>query len=260
MLTPELMGALALAVMWTATLLIVAVSWGDLEKLLRRKSRLDATTFAARIIRGAPLAELEVSEVGRAKPRAKRQTILFHPRWQRGHIEGGAVAIGDRSIEIPPLDPAASEVWPRAAAPDPGASFDDAYREASRTKGISRTVKHVYREGEAIFVSGELRGETLFPAPDPTRPGEAPTLVIAPIDPRDWYARKIALSFAGIAGFLGSAAAVTALALFADPAWVNGAALLGIAQFLGAQPLGVALRDAVRAPDRAIVHHDWSAV
>ena len=34
---------------------------------------------------------------------------------------------------------------------------------------------------------------------------------------------------------------------------------LGLAQFLGVQPLGVALRDAVTAPDRAVVHHDWAA-
>ena len=40
MLTPELMGLLALATMWTTTLLVTAAGARDLVRLLRRRARL----------------------------------------------------------------------------------------------------------------------------------------------------------------------------------------------------------------------------
>ena len=91
--------------------------------------------------------------------------------------------------------------------------------------------------------------------------GEAPTLLVAAEAPAAWYTRKIVLSALALLGFLGSAALVTVLVftgpLFGLVSTLGGA--LGLAQFLGVQPLGVALRDAVTAPDRAVVHHDWAA-
>ena len=59
---------------------------------------------------------------------------------------------------------------------------------------------------------------------------------------------------------VASAAVVTVLA-FVGPAfglYTTIAGVLGLAQFLAVQPVGVALRDALTAPDRAVIHHVWA--
>lgn len=274
MLTPELMGGLALAIMWTATLLISAVALGDLVRLIRRRARLAPLTvlsdgatgsLSGTVASGGTLATLVIEEVGRT--RAARRSILFHPRALRCAIEGGILRLDDGTeVAIPPLGTEAAEVWRRrqGAAVVPELDFDAAHREADRARGLARTVTHAVKGGDRVTVAGTLvrgtEGWSLAPAPDPTRPGEAPTVLVSADPPSAWYRRAIVLSVVGVLGFVGSAAAVTALALL-GPAFgplTTLAGVLGLGQFLGAQPLGVALRDAVTAPDRAIVHHDWA--
>lgn len=278
MLTPELMGLLALAVMWTTTLLVTAAGARDLVRLVRRRARLApvdtlgpgqarAGTVQGTITSPGTLAVLRVEELGRAY--AKKPAILLHPRRQAGAIEGGSVRLDDgRSVRVPPLLAAAAEVWRHGRGPviTPALAFEAALAEARRARGFARTVEFRYGEGDRVVLGGRLRAEadgtwSLEPEPDPSRPGEAPTLLVAAEAPAAWYARKIVVSGLALLGFLGSAALVTALVftgpLFGLVSTLGGA--LGLAQFLGVQPLGVALRDAVTAPDRAVVHHDWAA-
>lgn len=275
-LTPEIMGALALVVMWTATALITAAAARDLARLVRRRARLAPVSTAAAdagpvvgTITGAvaspgTLAMLSIDEVGRA--RAGRPAILFHPRKIVGSIEGGAVRLDDNTlVEVPPLGPEAAEVWRRSsgAISRPDLPFPEAHQEAGKARGFARTVVHPFAQGDRVTVGGRLvRADgalRIEPAADPTRAGETPTVLVSAGDPRRWYARKIWLSVVGIVGFLGSAALVTTLAFVGPPfgALATVAGVLGLAQFLGVQPLGVALRDAVAAPDRAVVHYDW---
>jgi hypothetical protein len=278
MLTPELIGLLALATMWTTTLLVTAAGARDLVRLLRRRARLAPVdtlapeqarvgTVCGTVTSPGTLAVLRVEEVGRAY--AKKPAILLHPRAQAGVIEGGTVRLDDgRSVRVPPLLAAAAEVWRHDRAPTatPALDFTAALAEARRARGFARTVEYRYAEGDRVVLGGLVRAEadgawSLAPQPDPSRAGEPPTLLVAAEAPAAWYTRKIVLSALALLGFLGSAALVTALVftgpLFGLVSTLGGA--LGLAQFLGVQPLGVALRDAVTAPDRAVVHHDWAA-
>lgn len=278
MLTPELMGLLALAAMWTTTLLVTAAGARDLVRLIRRRARLapvgalspgqgQTGTVRGTITSPGTLAVLRVEEVGRAY--AKKPAMLLHPRRQAGLIEGGTVRLDDgRSVRVPPLLASAAEVWRHGRAPlaTPALGFTEALAEARRARGFARTVEYRYAEGDRVVLGGRVHAEadgtwSLAPEPDPSRLGQAPTLLVAAEPPAAWYTRKIGLSALALLGFLGSAALVTALVftgpLFGLVSTLGGA--LGLAQFLLVQPLGVALRDATTAPDRAVVHYDWVA-
>lgn len=81
-------------------------------------------------------------------------------------------------------------------------------------------------------------------------------LGLAAMDPRALCARKIGLASASVAGILAAAAGVTALALqrpyFGAVSTIGGALCLGF--FLLVQPIGAALRNAMRLPHRASLH------
>ncbi|MBX7195299.1 MAG: hypothetical protein K1X94_24805 [Sandaracinaceae bacterium] len=255
MLSPELMGALALGVLWVNTLLIAADA-------LRRRARLGArlaelrdarargTLVRGRVTRGAgegdAFATRTVEQVGRAMTVSGPQRILFTDRATRGQLHGGRVSLGDREIDVLGTD--ATEVWCEAPAErGDKTAFDAAWQNASTFKGFSTTLARSVRAGEELWLwlagDGDVREARLVSSEDPA-------LVVA-------RARRplALLALGAVAG----AAAVTTVALwppvFGAISTVGGA--LALVFFLGIQPLGTAARDKALLPDRQKVGGLW---
>jgi hypothetical protein len=275
-LSPELMGVLSLVVLWTATLLILAVAIGDGRGLARRRAQLrllDPQGIGAEpvigLLRGRAeaegLAEHIREETGRSLPRAKVPTILLHPRQLISEIHGGRVDLGGgQALEIAAVPSREAEVWrDDGAAPD-DADFEAALAEAKKSKGWRRKSVMRLGPGRELWILAEVRRRPdgvleARPTPDLSDPARQPRLLIAPFDPRGWLEKKGLFVWAVSAAILISAALVTAVALV-PPAfgWVSTVGgVLGLAYFLGVQPIGVWLRDQVSSPARQVVHRQW---
>ena len=273
MLSNELMGLLALAILWVNTLLIAAAAWKEIAALAVWRRRLvalegdeGAGLVRARVTEGAgpggALAVQRVEQLGRAATQddGGRRVILFSDRSAAGEIFGGVVAREGSGASITVDAVASAEVWIAASTLEArGAcasdeAFDRAYEGARKARGFARAV-----EGAAmgeVFLFGQLRpmgkGLSLSPA-------KSGGLLVATFDPRPWLARKIGLAALFIAGEIAVAAGCTALALwpprFGLVSTLGGAACLGF--FLIVQPAGTALRDVVRLPSRASLRGRW---
>lgn len=264
MLTNEVMGALALAILWVNTLLVAADAGQQARALLRRRDEMRALGAGARgagLVRGrvvgGALAVHRVEQVGRAG--AIEGTILFHDRSACGEILGGALAEPDGgALTVEAV--AVAEVWltpgelARAAACASDAAFDQAEGHARKARGFSRTVNATVGADAEVFVLGEARGaghgdgRALSP------------ILVATMDPRALLARKAALAATFVTVELVLAAACTAAALwppvFGRISTVGGVLCLGF--FLLVQPAGKALRDALLTPSRAPVRGRWT--
>jgi hypothetical protein len=273
MLSKELMGVLALAILWVNTLLIAAAAWKEIAALTGRRRRLvpvsgDAGVglVRARVTKGAgpggALAVQRIEQLGRAATRddGGRRVIHFADRSAVGEVFGGTVTRDDGDVEIVVEADASAEVWVSAttlAANGACASdeaFDRAFADAKKAKGYVRAV-----EGAAlgeVYLFGQLRPMGKGLALAAAKPGG---LLVATFDPRPWIDRKIALATLFIAFDLALSAACTAVALwpprFGLVSTLGGAACLGF--FLTAQPAGTALREALRLPSRAWLRGRW---
>ena len=275
-LSPELMGVLSLVVLWTATLLILAVAIGDGRGLARRRAQLrllDPQGIGAEpvigLLRGRAeaegLAEHIREETGRSLPRAKVPTILLHPRQLISEIHGGRVDLGGgQALEIAAVPSREAEVWRDDGAAHDDADFEAALAEAKKSKGWRRKSVMRLGPGRELWILAEVRRRPdgvleARPTPDLSDPARQPRLLIAPFDPRGWLEKKGLFVWAVSAAILISAALVTAVALV-PPAfgWVSTVGgVLGLAYFLGVQPIGVWLRDQVSSPARQVVHRQW---
>lgn len=289
MLSREVMGLLALAILWVNTLLIAAAAALDLKDLLaRRRSlrRADARSVGAdrgggiiegRVARGdgpeGALASQRVEQIGRSAASAKANPgILFGDRSFEGEIFGGAIAVEvepgtTEEIEIAPARSA--EVWVsegalRTSGACPSrARFDEAYEDAKKARGFTRTIVAPILAGERVWISASLarrRGhEPSAQATDATDADRSPRPLVSTLDARAVCARKIALSVASIAAILALCAALSAVALypprFGFVSTIGGA--LCFLFFLLVQPAGTALRDAVRLPHQAFLRGRW---
>jgi hypothetical protein len=247
MLKPELMGALALAILWVNTLLIAADAGKQLAALLALRSRL-ADLVHGRVVHGdgpgGALASRRIEQVGRAC--ADGRSILFHDRTALGEIHGGVIAL-DAGGELAVKASGDAEVWldrdaiTRAAACASDQVFDAAYEDARKARGYVRTMSAAIGSGESVLVSRDGR-------------------FLATIDPRAFLGRKAVLAVAFIAGEIALAAAFTLIALwppvFGPVSTVGGLLCLGF--FLAVQPAGTALRDAILVPSRAAVPVRWT--
>ncbi len=273
MLSKELMGVLALAILWVNTLLIAATAWKEIAALTVWRRRLvlvegdgGVGLVRARVTHGAgpggALAVQRIEQLGRAATHddGGRRVIHFADRSAVGEVFGGTATRDGSGVEIAVDAEASAEVWvPATALAASGACasdevFDRAFTNAKKARGFARAV-----EGAAlgeVYLFGQLRPMGKGLALASAKPGG---LLVATFDPRPWLDRKIALAALFIVGDVALAAACTAVALrpprFGLVSTLGGAACLGF--FLIAQPAGTALRDAVRLPSRAWLRGKW---
>lgn len=274
MLTREVMGVVALGVLWVNTLLIAAAAWKQLAALLARRARLrplGAGETGHGLVRGAvargdgpdgTFAHHRVKQIGHsAATSPDRRAILFHDSAYDGAIHGGAVTVGGVEIPVAPCA-ARAEVWlppavvARAAGSGSDAELDAAFDASKKAKGYARTVEASIARGDEVWIVGDVVDDAGARRLVPSREHG---LLVATFDPRALCAKKALLCAAALVGILGGAALVTFLALvppaFGTTSIVGG--VLGLAFFLLVQPAGTALRDAVRLPHLAFVRGEW---
>ncbi|MFO7567238.1 MAG: hypothetical protein R6X02_31630 [Enhygromyxa sp.] len=247
-LSRELIGAVALGFFWVHTLLIAGAAWLDFRAL----GRLGRAPVRAGIVRsgqgpGGALGRNVVEQIGRSKGDG---VIHFSDAAHRSELFGGVVELDEGGeLELGPLGEGEIAVWPAAArrlevaAPESPEAITAALSEARRARGFARRVEVGIDPGDRVFVV-EQDG--------------APRIVTA-VDPRRWIASKRGLIGGFIIAELALAGACTSAILWPPLFdWVSmlgAAAALGL--FLGVQPIGVALQDAVRTPDRAYLRGRW---
>ncbi len=173
---------------------------------------------------------------------------------------GGVVTAGGMHVEVPAGE---GDVWPAradvlaAAASSGPAQFDSVFEEARKARGHVRTVKVTLRAGDAVWIAGEIRRAA---GGFELRAAEGIGRLVSAIDPRAWLRRAAALAITFAILEVVVAAGVTALVLVPPifdgwPSKIGG--VLGLGFFLAVQPLGTAVRDAVRAPSLAFVRGRW---
>ena len=245
----QIIAALALGLFWIHTLLIAAAACLDFRELGRLgrgrlgRGRLPRARVRAGVVRSGRgpagvLARNVVEQVGRGKGDG---VVHFSDAGHRSEVFGGVVELDGHELELSASMDIA--VWPdldhraQAAARD-SASLDDGARDsARRARGWPRSVEVAIGPGDRVFVVG---------------PDSEPT-IIAAIDPRRWIAGKrlliVGFVFAELALAVGCTVLMLWPPLFDWVSMIGAAAALGL--FLGVQPIGVAVQDAVRTPDRA---------
>jgi hypothetical protein len=270
-LTRELMGYVALFILWGNTVLVLLAALKPTAALWRLAGswpRAEAAPgasglFRARIeqIRSGPFAEFSVEQLGRFGAGAGR-SIVWHDRRCACRIGGGIVVADGTRIEVPATDRA--RVWvgadevDRAAGCPSHAAFEEAYPEARKAKGVVRNVSVALEQGRDVFVAGRLRGGRDALRLEPLDDG---VLFVSALDPLVWCRRRI-LTFAllFVPAVVGGAALATGLAL-TEPVFDGLASkaggLWGLVFFLLVLPAGTALRDFLREPAQRIVRGRW---
>lgn len=273
MLTREIMGALALAILWVNTLLIAAVALKQAREKLQLHGALRPLAPGAEgrglvvgrvaegMGEGGALASTEVEQIARAGAQeGDRRTIHFGDRAFRCAVAGGAVIAGDERVRVAAGEgdvwPARADVLAAAASPSP-ALFDAVFQEAKKARGHVRTVRVELLAGSPVWIGGDLhRGDDGLEL----RAAEGIGRLVSAIDPRAWLRRAAALAIVFAIAEIVAAAGVTALVLVPPifdgwPSKIGG--VLGLGFFLAVQPLGTAVRDALRAPSVAFVRGRW---
>lgn len=279
MLSREIMGLLALGIVWINTLLIIGAAFKDIGSLFDRIRSLvpwkpgksgPALIFGCVAEGQGPgesIAAHGIEQTGRSAERAKKKTIIFSDRSFASTVHGGTVVPADSSehaIHIEALNQDA-HVWVpsaelhRQGACPPPEQFDRVYEEARKAKGHLRTIEARITKGQSVWIAGQLEYISNNSNKLYLRPLAAHGLLISTLDPRREIRRRIALSLASIALMLAAAAGVTLLALtrpYFGPVSTAGGAL-GLAYFLLVQPAGTALKNFIRLPDIAFVRGAW---
>lgn len=271
MLSSELMGIVALGILWVNTLLIVAAA-GQRVSLVRQRLRgfvelppgvpgtgLVHVTLTGALGDDGIVAERSLSQIGRYGTKHEDR-ILFNDTCYESSCKGGAARWGEHSLAI--AEGGACEVWPsqeavRAAAACPDAArFDVAHAESRRVKGFVRVVSNPVVVGAEVWLYGSVvseRGGLRIAAP------EGGALLFAAEDPRRWCLGRVRTILAGQVTMLLGAAVCTAL-VFVPPVFglvsTIGAAL-GLAFFILAQPFGKVLHEYSRPPHEQILRGEW---
>lgn len=264
MLSREIMGAVALAILWVNTGLVVVVALKQLRSVLALRGRLRAARSRGELVsgevraQGAPFAIRRIHQTGRAMTTRGPERILFTDGPQSFEILGGAVTTPNGEVLIPATQPVQSEVWPAPAREieamerDRESTFERAFNEASKFKGYGREVAIEVRAGDRVWVQGR-RDEDRLTATDHE------PLLVSMIDPIAWTGGRARLLVLFVLASLGGLALVTGVALwpphFGLVSTLGGA--LCLAFFLAIQPLGTAVRDAVKTPARRMVGALW---
>jgi hypothetical protein len=277
-LTREVMGVLALGVLWLNTLLVAAAAIARARGLLRRRSELrllDPRSVAL----GGPgryglvrteaaqdgLAVLAVEQVGRHAA-GKRRAILWHDRAHASTVRGGTVTVAGHatSVRVAAAGGADAEAWlppgtveATARCPD-AAAFDAAHPSARKARGVTRTLEAEVPGGGGLFVAGLLHRDGDGLVIGPGEPGQP--LVVSAVDPRAWLGARVALLLAFAPAVVAGAAVVTALALW-PPVFDGAVSKIGglacFVYFLLVLPAGTRARDAAIEPPHRLVRGRW---
>lgn len=280
MLTRELMGALALGILWVNVLLIAydalrrAKVIGELARTLGRARSdrgLDLSAgggprdvlVSGTVSSAGPVGLCEIEQTGRvgSSDTDTRRSILFHDRRYGARAPGGELEVEGRPIDVPATS--AVDVWVEGrelaalAALPSSAALEAAYPDAKKGRGFHRTVTAPLERGRRVWAFGslELRGEraTLGPA------SATGALLLSTFEPFAFTRAARAKLFGFAVALVASAALVTALTLVppAFGAISTVGAALGLALFLLAQPAGVGLKEVVRYPGKQPVRGVW---
>jgi hypothetical protein len=257
MLPREVMGILALGILWVNTLLIAAMALKESGKLARLRSSL-GNVGRGRVLSGdgpqGALFAFEVTQRGRLGASLPPR-ILFHDRAHSQVVYGGSVALQDgRHIAIP--SGSNLEIWiddasfQDAARCPSDAAFAGASAEARTARGYERKVSAAISVDQEVFVQTP---------PDAEMPiGARP--IVATLDPRAWLSTRVAFARAFALGELTLAGVCTFLSLhaprFGVVSTIGGAASLVF--FLMVQPAGALVRDALRIPSLALRTSVWT--
>ena len=273
MLSNEVMGWVALWILWGNTALVLLAALKQASALSRRRAELLALAgepvagerfFPARVVTAndGAVGTFVVDQLGRFGAGASR-AIHWHDRQARSEITGGIVEADGRRLAIEPTERAevwvgADEVDAASRCPSRGA-FEDAYPSAKKTRGVERELRVPIPRGRAVWVHGvveERDGAAVVTAP----PGRK--LLVSAMDPVVWLGRRARfVQLFVVPGLILGAAIPTALALrapvFESPASKIGG-LLGLIYFLVVLPAGTALRDFLREPSQRLVRGVWA--
>lgn len=268
MLTRELMGLLALGILWVNAGLILSEAVKRLRNVLELRRLAKRALGRGELVEGVVKATQggerfalrRVHQTGRALTTGRPHRILFNDGAQAFEVSGGTIETAGGLLEIAPAaDRGEREVWldpgrtAAAAACPSDRAFDEAYKEAATFKGHARTVEIEVRVGDRVWVLGRRDGDRLVPWPD--RP-----LVVSTTDPIAWAGGRARLLCGFVVAALVGLVVTTGLALWPPHfGWVStlGGAL-GLVYFLGIQPVGTAVRDAVRTPAQQPVGGVWA--
>lgn len=249
MLTLAMMGWVALGVLWVNAALISAAAWkqrGALEGVLER---LRAAKTAGRlrlveVVGGSGpegvFAERAIEQMGRAVTTPGPDRILYTDRSARVAVFGGSVRESGREFSVVAAPEAGLWWTSREGVRDGGGSFDDAWPRASTFKGVVSTLVTRVETGPVWIELDTQERLVLVSDRDP---------VAEVVGGR----RRLALLvFATLAG----AAAVTALATrppVFEGGWSLLGGVLGLAYFLGIQPIAVDVGDRAKVPSERLV-------
>lgn len=266
MLSFEVMGALALAVLWVNTLLIAAdalLRWRRLRArgAALRKARLAGALVCAEVGdgqgEGGAMASVVITQTGRAITSAGPRRITWMDRDIEGTWYGGRVTTSKGELAL--CAGPSVQLWcPPVSEQGDVDAFEAAWPRASTFKGATRAITRRLKQGDRVWLVFAPAGDAVGDAAT----GERAVALVASEDPEHTVARASRPLGAVIALALLGATLVTVLALwppvFGTVSTLGGAA--GLAFFLGIQPLGTAARDAARLPDERPVGGLWQEV
>ena len=205
------------------------------------------------------LAAQRIEQAGYALAGAQKR-IAWGDQLHQSVIWGGVIRWGEIEIAIPSVDASKAEVWPSDAmrkevCERADRAEDEArYEAACKPRGIRRTLEHRFLPTMDIWLVGKLHKTPTGWRAEKT---EAGYLLLAAEDPRAWVRQKSLLAWV----FLLSTPLLCALCsalCFWPPVFESWPSKLGgvlcVAFFLGIQPIGTWLRDALRPPSFAFVH------
>lgn len=289
MLTPELMGILALCVVWINTGLIIAASfqtWVSLRNRKRaamRELRWQPQREGLVELRVADNPELDTSFVFKAKQIGRianktKNTIVFADSEFQSQCLGTRLSLPDKSartigVEVP--ETSDFELWLNEERVRQYADnyshegFAQALRAAQTGKGFERRLAIPFKPVQRFWLYARIDEANAEP-----RQGTSQTsvesrwkvvqslyhpLLVSEVDPIGWYQKKMRLNIGFMLFTFLSASGLSALAL-RSPAFGTvstlGAALL-LVYFLLIQPAGVWIADRSRTPNQAEIRGLW---
>ena len=247
MLTFEIMGVVALWVLWGNTALIALAALKRVGALLGKARQLRGAELGTVTSPGA-LGSFIVQQLGRQKGGGR--ALLWHDRSYATRVHGGELALaGGERLTL--AEGAACDLWLSADRVDRAfaegeSDFAEHFPDAQKFRGAPRTLSVDIMKGQRVFV---------------VREAGAPALV-ATMNPAGWCRRRALFGVLVVLALLAAAGACTWLAL-TEPVFESAlsklGALLGLVFFLLVLPAGTALRDFLRYPSERIVRGESRA-